>query len=54
MATIKALKDLHSNTSTIKVGSVAEMDDKKAEFHVKRGNVEIIKTKELKLETSDK
>lgn len=53
MATVKALKDIHSNDTTIKAGETAEMKDEKALFHEKRGNVEIVKTKELKLKTNN-
>ena len=53
MATVKALKDLHGNTTSIKEGETTEMEDKKAEFHAKHGNVEIVKTKELKLKTNN-
>lgn len=53
MATVKALKDLHGTDTMIKSGDTAEMEDKKAEFHQKRGNVEIVKTKELKLKVDN-
>ena len=45
---IKALKDLHGDIQ-VKAGETAKMDEAKANFHAKRGNVEIVKTKELKL-----
>lgn len=52
MATVKALKDLHGK-GVVLAGETTEMDDKKAEFHAKRGNVEIVKTKELKLKVQN-
>jgi hypothetical protein len=45
---IKALKDLHGIVE-VKAGETASMDEARANFHAKRGNVEIVKTKELKL-----
>lgn len=53
MATITALKDLHFPETAVKAGETTEMEDKKAEFHAKRGNVEIVKTKELKLKVNN-
>jgi hypothetical protein len=53
MATIKALKNLNGKDTTILAGETAEMDDNKANFHEKRGNVEIVKTKELKIKVNN-
>lgn len=50
MATVKALKQINSVDKIYEVGAQFEMDDKKAEFHSLRGNVEIL-TKELKQES---
>lgn len=53
MATVKTLKDIHGDSTSIKEGETVEMEDKKALFHEKRGNVEIVKTKELKLKVDN-
>lgn len=63
MATVKALKQINSVDKIYEVGTEFEMNDKKAEFHALKGNVEIltkelkqesVKTKELKIEATTK
>ena len=49
---VKALKDLHG-TIEAKAGETVTMNEEKANFHAKLGNVELIKTKELKLKKED-
>lgn len=45
---VKLLKDFHGDVIA-KAGESIEMNKDKADFHAKRGNVEIVKTKELKI-----
>jgi len=52
MARVRALKDLHGSTVT-PAGEETDMDDERAEFHKKLGNVEIVKTKELKIKVDN-
>lgn len=63
MATVKALKQIHATNKIYEVGEEFEMDDKKAEFHAIKGNVQVLskelkpegtKTKELKIEGQTK
>lgn len=63
MATVKALKQIHTTNKIYEVGEEFEMDDKKAEFHAVKGNVQVLskelkpeslKTKELKIEGQTK
>lgn len=49
MATVKALKNINEATTTIVAGTEFEMEDKKAELFAKKGHVEFVKTKELKI-----
>ncbi len=49
---VKLLKDFHGDYDA-KQGDVIEMNKDKADFHNKRGNVEIVKSKELKIKKED-
>ena len=63
MATVKALKQIHTTNKIYEVGDEFEMIDSHAQFHASKGNVKVLtkelksdgaKTKELKLETITK
>lgn len=47
--TVKALKDIYDDKGVTKTGEQTEMSEEGAKFHEKRGNVEIVKTKERKI-----
>ena len=50
---VKALKDLHGSDGVVKAGEQTEMEEDKAEFHKKAGNVEYVRTKELKIKVDN-
>lgn len=49
---VKLLKDFHGEINA-KSGEEISISKDKAEFHQKLGNVEIVKTKELKIKKQD-
>ena len=49
MATVTALKQIHTTNKVYESGETFEMDDKKAEFLTKRNAIKVV-TKELKIE----